>query len=177
VKFPSDYRNAIEWWQYDPTKWSIWVWKQLGLASNLKQFRANEIEKGRVQQLQKKVDQQRAKLDWGIPLEQLPVFSWDDFVNDARSGKALVVIAGVIHDVTNFINEHPGGKVLISSGIGKDVTALFNGGVYNHSNAAHNLLSSMRVGVVRGGGEVEIWRQGHPEKLAPVGAARSWPTC
>ena len=54
--FPSDYPNAIEWWQYDPTKWSIWVWKQIGLASNLKNFRANEIEKGRVQQLQKKID-------------------------------------------------------------------------------------------------------------------------
>ena len=171
MKFPSDYRNAIEWWQYDPTKWSIWVWKQLGLAWNLKQFRANEIEKGRVQQLQKKVDQQRAKLDWGIPLEELPVFTWDDFVEDAQSGKALVVVAGVIHDVTDFIKEHPGGKALISSGIGKDATAMFNGGVYNHSNAAHNLLSTMRVGVVRGGGEVQIWRQGNPEKLAPVGSA------
>lgn len=134
------------------------MWKQLGLASNLKQFRANEIEKGRVQQLQKKVDQKRALLDWGTPLEQLPVISWDDFVADAQSGKALVAIAGVIHDVTGFIKDHPGGKALISSGIGKDATALFNGGVYNHSNAAHNLLSSMRVGVIRGGGEVEIWR-------------------
>jgi stearoyl-CoA desaturase (delta-9 desaturase) len=111
-----------------------------------------------VQQLQKKVDQKRALLDWGTPLEQLPVISWDDFVADAQSGKALVAIAGVIHDVTGFIKDHPGGKALISSGIGKDATALFNGGVYNHSNAAHNLLSSMRVGVIRGGGEVEIWR-------------------
>merc|ERR1712014_73156 len=42
-EFPSDYRNAIEWHQYDPTKWSIWAWKQLGLAYDLKQFRANEI--------------------------------------------------------------------------------------------------------------------------------------
>ncbi|KAJ5161943.1 hypothetical protein N7492_007335 [Penicillium capsulatum] len=158
-EFPSDYRNAIEWWQYDPTKWSIWMWKQLGLASNLKQFRANEIEKGRVQQLQKKVDLQRAKLDWGVPLEQLPVVEWDDFVAEAQAGKALVAIAGVIHDVTGFIDEHPGGRTLIRSGIGKDATAMFNGGVYQHSNAAHNLLSSMRVGVVRGGGEVEIWRR------------------
>ncbi|KAJ5089225.1 hypothetical protein N7532_007909 [Penicillium argentinense] len=163
-EFPSDYRNAIEWWQYDPTKWSIWMWKQLGLAFNLKQFRANEIEKGRVQQLQKKVDQRRARLDWGVPLEQLPVVSWDDFVADAQSGKTLVAIAGVIHDVTDFIKEHPGGKALISSGIGKDATALFNGGVYNHSNAAHNLLSTMRVGVIRGGGEVEIWRRDRTKK-------------
>lgn len=135
------------------------MWKQLGLASNLKQFRANEIEKGRVQQLQKKVDQKRARLDWGVPLEQLPIFEWDDFVSGAQAGKALVAIAGVVHDVTDFINEHPGGRALINSGIGKDATALFNGGVYAHSNAAHNLLSSMRVGVIRGGGEVEIWRQ------------------
>ncbi|KAJ5764927.1 hypothetical protein N7520_004486 [Penicillium odoratum] len=163
-EFPSDYRNAIEWWQYDPTKWSIWMWKQLGLASNLKQFRANEIEKGRVQQLQKKVDQKRATLDWGVPLEHLPVVSWDDFLVEAQSGKALTVIAGVIHDVTGFVNEHPGGKTLISSAIGKDATALFNGGVYSHSNAAHNLLSTMRIGVIRGGGEVEIWRLRNSDK-------------
>ncbi|KAK3062218.1 stearoyl-CoA 9-desaturase, partial [Teratosphaeriaceae sp. CCFEE 6253] len=71
-EFPSDYRNAIEWHQYDPTKWSIWLWKQMGLAYDLKQFRSNEIEKGRLQQQQKKLDQKRTKLDWGVPLEQLP---------------------------------------------------------------------------------------------------------
>ncbi|KAJ5278631.1 Acyl-CoA desaturase [Penicillium angulare] len=156
-EFPSDYRNAIQWWQYDPTKWSIWVWKQLGLATNLKQFRANEIEKGRIQQLQKKVDQKRAKLDWGIPLEQLPVMEWSDYVDQAKDGKDLVVIAGVVHDITDFIQEHPGGRI-IRSAIGKDATAIFNGGVYNHSNAAHNILSTMRTGVIRGGGEVEIWK-------------------
>jgi stearoyl-CoA desaturase (delta-9 desaturase) len=159
-EFPSDYRNAIEWYQYDPTKWHIWVWKQCGLAYDLKQFRANEIEKGRVQQLQKKLDQKRAGLDWGIPLEQLPVVSWDDFVADCKeNGKKLTAIAGVIHDIGDFISEHPGGKALISSAIGKDATAIFNGGVYLHSNAAHNLLSTMRVGVLRGGCEVEIWKR------------------
>jgi stearoyl-CoA desaturase (delta-9 desaturase) len=48
---------------------------------------------------------------------------------------------------------------LIKSAIGKDATALFNGGVYEHSNAAHNLLSTMRVGVLRGGQEVEVWKK------------------
>jgi stearoyl-CoA desaturase (delta-9 desaturase) len=164
-EFPSDYRNAIEWWQYDPTKWAIATWKKLGLAYDLKQFRANEIEKGRVQQLQKKLDKKRSTLDWGTPLEQLPVVSWDDYVAQAKSnGKALIAVAGVIHDVTDFIKDHPGGKALITSGIGKDATAIFNGGVYNHSNAAHNLLSTMRVGVLRGGCEVEIWKRAQAEK-------------
>ncbi|KAH7118253.1 hypothetical protein B0J13DRAFT_613139 [Dactylonectria estremocensis] len=158
-EFPSDYRNAIEWYQYDPTKWSIWIWKQLGLAYDLKQFRQNEIEKGRVQQMQKKLDQKCATLDWGTPLEKLPVVHWDDFVADSKNGKALIAIAGVIHSVPDFIKDHPGGKALISSAIGKDATAIFNGGVYNHSNAAHNLLSTMRVGILRGGCEVEIWKR------------------
>ena len=39
----------------------------------------------------------------------------------------------------------------------------FNGGVYMHSNAAHNLLSTMRVGVIRGGCEVEIWKRAQRE--------------
>ena len=159
-EFPSDYRNAIEWHQYDPTKWLIWTCKRLGLAHGLKEFRNNEIEKGRLQQHQKKLDQKRAQLDWGTPLDQLPVMEWDDYQEQARDGRALVAVAGVVHDVTRFVDDHPGGKAMIRSGIGKDATAMFNGGVYDHSNAAHNLLSTMRVAVVRGGCEVEIWKRG-----------------
>ncbi|CDM28178.1 hypothetical protein DTO006G1_2733 [Penicillium roqueforti] len=162
-EFPSDYRNAIEWHQYDPTKWTIWICKQLGLAYDLKQFRSNEIEKGRVQQLQKKIDQKRAKLDWGTPLDQLPVMEWEDYVEQTKNGRGLISIAGVVHDVTDFIKDHPGGKAMIKSGLGKDATAMFNGGVYYHSNGAHNLLSTMRVGVIRGGGEVEIWKRAQKE--------------
>ena len=165
-EFPSDYRNAIEWYQYDPTKWSIWIWKQLRLAYDLKQFRATEIEKGRVQQLQKKLDQKRAKLDWGVPLYQLPVIEWNDYTEQVQKGRGLMVIAGVVHDVTEFIKDHPGGKLMIRSGIGKDATAMFNGGVYCHSNAAHNLLSTMRVGVIRGGCEVEIWKRVQKEETS-----------
>ncbi|KAL1633912.1 stearoyl-CoA 9-desaturase [Diplodia intermedia] len=159
-EFPSDYRNAIEWWQYDPTKWCIWLWKQCGLASDLKQFRANEIEKGRLQMAQKKLDRARAALDWGVPLDRLPVVAWDDYVAQAKTGgRAWIAVAGVIHDVSDFVDEHPGGRALLRGAVGRDATALFNGGVYEHSNAAHNLLSTMRVGVLRGGMEVELWKR------------------
>lgn len=128
-------------------------------AYDLKTFRSNEIEKGRLQQQQKALDQKRAGLDWGLPLSQLPVIDWDDFqARCNEGGAALVAIAGVIHDISAFVAEHPGGKTLIKSAIGKDATALFNGGVYEHSNAAHNLLSTMRVGILRGGQEVEVWK-------------------
>ncbi len=135
----------------------------MGLAYDLKQFKSNEIEKGRVQQMQKKLDQKRSKLDWGVPLDQLPVIEWDDYQDQAKNGRGLIAVAGVVHDITDFIKEHPGGKAMIRSGIGKDATAIFNGGVYLHSNAAHNLLSTMRVGVIRGGCEVEIWKRAQRE--------------
>lgn len=128
---------------------------------DLKTFRSNEIEKGRLQQQQKALDKKRSTLDWGLPLSQLPVIDWDDFqtrCSPEGGNAALVSIAGVIHDVSAFVAEHPGGKSLIKSAIGKDATALFNGGVYEHSNAAHNLLSTMRVGILRGGQEVEVWK-------------------
>ena len=50
---------------------------------------------------------------------------------------------------------------MITSMIGKDATQAFNGGIYRHSNAAANILSTMRVGIVRGGMEVEIWKRYH----------------
>ena len=87
---------------------------------------------------------------------------WDDYQDQAHS-KKLIAIAGVIHDVSDFVKEHPGGMAMIKSGIGKDATAMFTGGVYRHSNAAHNVLSTMRVGVIRGGCEVEIWKRTHSE--------------
>jgi stearoyl-CoA desaturase (delta-9 desaturase) len=84
---------------------------------------------------------------------------WDDYVGQISNGRSVVIIAGVVHDVTDFIDDHPGGNAMIRSSLGKDATAMFNGGVYNHSNAAHNLLSTMRVGVIRGGMEVEVWKE------------------
>lgn len=110
-----------------------------------------------LQQQQKKLDRKLGVLDWGKPLTVLPLMEWDDFVEQS-STRALIAVAGLVHDVTDFIDEHPGGRTLISSGIGKDATAIFNGGVYNHSNAARNLLAKYRVGIIRGGGEVEIWK-------------------
>jgi stearoyl-CoA desaturase (delta-9 desaturase) len=171
-EFPSDYRNAIVWYQFDPTKWSIWLWKQVGLAHNLKEFRQNEIEKGRIQQLQKKLDQALVKLQ--IRLDQLPLIEWDDFQEGVQRGSSLVVISGIVHDISAFASCHPGGNNLISSFVGKDATAVFNGGVYDRkrvpvflsldsanrsrtdSRAAHGVLETMRVGVIRGGCEVEV---------------------
>lgn len=162
-EFPSDYRNALKWYQYDPTKVFIYVCSLFGLAFNLQRFSQNAIEQGLVQQKQKKLDKWRSRLNWGVPIEQLPVIEFEDFKEQSKE-RALVLISGIVHDVTDFVENHPGGRALIKTAIGKDATAVFNGGVYDHSNAAHNLLATMRVSVIRGGMEVEVWKKAQSEK-------------
>jgi stearoyl-CoA desaturase (delta-9 desaturase) len=43
--FPSDYRNGVRWYQFDPTKWTIWTLSKLGLASNLRRHSLPSIRK------------------------------------------------------------------------------------------------------------------------------------
>ena len=60
-------------------------------------------------------------------------------VKEQSKTRPLVLIGGFIHDLSSFMDQHPGGRGLLSSNIGKDATAAFLGGVYEHSHAAHNV--------------------------------------
>jgi stearoyl-CoA desaturase (delta-9 desaturase) len=154
-QFPQDYRNAIKFGQYDPTKWLIIVLSWFGLAYELKQFPTNEVTKGRLFMEEKRIQEQKAKLFFGTPLKDLPIYTWEEFqslvLND---NKKWVLIEGVLYDVEEFMKEHPGGMKYLSTAVGKDMTTAFNGGIYNHSNGARNLLTSLRVGVLRNGMQV-----------------------
>jgi len=168
-----DYRNAIKWYQYDPTKWLIWLCSKVGLASHLKvglllpltkhdlicvqTFPQNEINKGRLTMELKRLRKKQEKLVW--PPDLLPVVDWKSCkcshshplsyvlnflcVDQSQAAlRPLLCIGGFIHDVECFMDEHPGGEALLRSHIGKDATAAFFGGVYSHSNAAHNVRFS-----------------------------------
>ncbi|KAF9522719.1 delta 9-fatty acid desaturase protein [Crepidotus variabilis] len=149
-QFPMDYRNAIKWYQYDPTKWFIKAMQTIGLASHLKVFPENEVRKGQLTMELKKLKETQEKLAWPSNSDDLPVISWESFQEQALK-RPLILISGFIHDVGSFIDEHPGGPHLLIKFIGKDATTAFFGGVYDHSNAAHNLLAMKRVGVLHGG--------------------------
>ena len=60
-------------------------------------------------------------------------------VQEQSQKRPLVLVSGFIHDVGSFIDEHPGGPHLLIKMIGRDATTAFFGGVYEHSNAAHNV--------------------------------------
>jgi stearoyl-CoA desaturase (delta-9 desaturase) len=167
-QFPMDFRNAIKWFQYDPTKWFISTMSIFGLASHLKKFPDNEISKGQYTMKLKLLQEQGEQLKWPKSSNELPVISWDDFQAEAKD-RSLIAIHGFIHDCSSFAEDHPGGAHLIKRAIGTDATTAFFGGVYDHSNAAHNMLAMMRVGIIDGGMEVEhMKRRQHASSVSSV---------
>lgn len=171
-QFPMDFRNAIKWFQYDPTKWFISTMAAVGLASHLKRFPDNEIKKGQYTMKLQELQTQGEKLNWPKSSNELPVISWDDFQAEAKE-RSLIAIHGFIHDCSSFAEDHPGGAHLIKRAIGTDATTAFFGGVYDHSNAAHNLLAMMRVGVLDGGMEVETLKRRHANSVSSVSSVAS----
>ena len=149
-EFPSDYRNGVRWYQYDPTKWLIRTLSFVGLTTDLKRFPSNEILKGAVQMRQKRLNEEKAKLAWGPAPETLPVWTWDKIAARVEAGEKLCVMDGCVLDLGTFRSAHPGGERIINAHIGKDVSSLFRGEVYRHSNAAHNLQRMFRVATVKG---------------------------
>jgi stearoyl-CoA desaturase (Delta-9 desaturase) len=171
-EFPSDYRNALKWFQYDPTKLLILLFYRLGLASNLKEFPQNEIHKGRYTMSKKSLDRFGRTISWPKGHNDLPIISFDDYQRFAKQDddRDLLLIAGFIHDVSNFIDSHPGGRAILKSYTGKDATVAFYGGVHDHNTAAHNMLAMMRVAVCKYGGEVEHIKKrlGHVPTPTPI---------
>ena len=147
-EFPSDYRNGIHWYDYDPTKWLIYFFKTIGLAYDLNEFEYNEIKRGELDMKLKNIQKQQEKLNYGKPVELLPVWNNSRLEYEIKHNKRIIIIISEIaHDVTDFVgeNKHPGGKKILCQRNGKDATKEFNGAIYNHTNAARNLMSHMRV--------------------------------
>ncbi|KAI9254256.1 fatty acid desaturase-domain-containing protein [Sporodiniella umbellata] len=98
-EFPQDYRNAILWHQYDPTKWLIKSLSYFGMTYNLKMFPKNEIEKGRIQMIEKQVDALKSHLIFGPCPDKLPVLSLKAFEEAVvKEGKEWLILDGVIYD-------------------------------------------------------------------------------
>lgn len=59
--FQHDYRNGVKPWQFDPTKWMIWVLSKLGLASNLRRVPQEKILLAEMREAQRLLEQKRVK--------------------------------------------------------------------------------------------------------------------
>lgn len=64
-KFPSDYRNGIKWYAYDPSKWLIKVLSYLKMTSNLIQTKDYHILESKLdvlnQKIKKKINKSKKK--------------------------------------------------------------------------------------------------------------------
>ena len=47
-RFQGDYRNGVRWWQFDPTKWFLWVMSKVGLARDLRRMPPEAIKDARL---------------------------------------------------------------------------------------------------------------------------------
>jgi stearoyl-CoA desaturase (Delta-9 desaturase) len=81
-QFPMDYRSAFLWYQYDPTKWFISLCGMLGLATNLRVFPSNEINKGALSMQLKKLYKLQGSLEWPESVDTLPIVSWETCMSD-----------------------------------------------------------------------------------------------
>lgn len=72
-----DYRNAVRWYQYDPTKWFIALCKYAGLASHLRVFPENEIVKGSLNMQLKQLKTVQDRVKWPVVSRELPVIEWE----------------------------------------------------------------------------------------------------
>lgn len=71
-QFAADYRNAIRWWQYDPTKWMIYAFSKMGLAYDLKRIEPRVVMAYRIKRL--------AEISWHQSESLNLAMSIDDFV-------------------------------------------------------------------------------------------------
>lgn len=160
-EFPHDYRCAPSIYAFDPTKWFIWVLHQLGIVTDLCLTPKDLITQLVIQQKQEVINRMKSQLNWGTPISKLPLIKPKDFKKICSSAshndRIYIVIQNIIHDITSFMDQHPGGVPLLKASHGKDATKAFYGGVYGHLTAAANLLATMRIGVLDVGNDEEVW--------------------
>jgi len=76
-QFPTDYRNAYLWYQWDPTKWFIMACSFLNLVEGLKMFSSNEIEKAMLSMELKRLKKSQEMLQWPLKADKLAVWNLD----------------------------------------------------------------------------------------------------
>ncbi|GLI63197.1 hypothetical protein VaNZ11_006096 [Volvox africanus] len=79
----------------------------------------------------------------------LKVYSLSDVKAHTSDKSCWLVVHGKVYDVTEFLEEHPGGFDIILSSTGKDATQDFE--EIGHSNSAKKLLEKYLIGEFEGG--------------------------
>ncbi|KXZ52484.1 hypothetical protein GPECTOR_9g528 [Gonium pectorale] len=82
-------------------------------------------------------------------MSETKVFSLADIKQHMSDKSCWLVVHGKVYDVTEFLEEHPGGYDIIVSSTGRDATSDFE--EIGHSNSAKKLLEKYLIGEYEGG--------------------------
>ena len=62
-EFQHDYRNGVKPWNFDPTKWTIWLLSKVGLVSNCRRVSPTRILLAEIAEAQRQAEAHLASLD------------------------------------------------------------------------------------------------------------------
>jgi len=76
-------------------------------------------------------------------------YNWSTIAKHDKENDGWVVIDGYVHDVTQFVHQHPGGFEIVEEQLGKDASEVFqDNSVHEHSTSAYTILKKFRIGIV-----------------------------
>ncbi len=65
-EFQHDYRNGVKWWQWDPTKWSIWILEKLRMVNGLRRVPEERV-------LLSQLEEARRRLELRLACQERPL--------------------------------------------------------------------------------------------------------
>jgi stearoyl-CoA desaturase (delta-9 desaturase) len=68
--FQHDYRNGVKNWQFDPTKWTIWLLERAGLVSDLRRAAPEKVLLAELREARLQAEQRLAEL------KNVPPHAW-----------------------------------------------------------------------------------------------------
>jgi len=129
--YPYDYStNEYGFLQLNPTTGFINMAKWLGMATNLRRAKQTTPTE--------------------LCLKDLPEYTMAEMKACANQAACLMALDGVVYDLTEFEDLHPGGPKILKAYYGKNATDAFHGGVHKHTVVATNMLSQYAVGRLPG---------------------------
>lgn len=78
--------------------------------------------------------------------QRLRIYTLEDVCNHRNANSCWIVRNELIYDITNFLNDHPGGDDIILEWAGKDIGDVMSNGEHQHSDAAFEMMSEYLVG-------------------------------
>ena len=90
---------------------------------------------------------QMADTEGGSSSSSLPIFSVEDVQQHNKEGDAWITHRGKVYDVSDFLERHPGGKDILLSYAGQDVTTLMTQeDIHEHTSFAYGWLGKYQIG-------------------------------